>query len=310
MANQNVRRINPLEVGIDLIINIVESFSEDMEKKAGWDVSGLKLLGDGVKTKTLSFLNENQSLMPFFETGLKTMIFAAMPSIGIEGKTAVNALLDLYTDGVRKAMSEQDDNRSEAIIAQSGASFKSGMTKTLDEAAKHRKAKPSYAAIVQQLEDHEKNHLLLWVGWMDREAKDHYKTWSEYKGQIASIEELRYLLSIMRTWLEDTTVARLDYLRMVYGKESNLAESVQDSLRRIANGEETPQTKAIQKKIDSVHTSLVRDRHETEAMLAAQQRMYGTGRPRTRRTVPTAATPAPTAQQRGWLARTFPRLFR
>jgi hypothetical protein len=275
-----LRRFNPVEVGVDLLINLMESFSEDMEKKAGWDVSGLSAFGKSARAAVLEVLSENKPLLPFFETGMKAAIFAALPTLSTESRTAINSLLDLYTDGIRKAMAEKDDDKSEALVSTASANFKLSMTRLLDDAAKQRKAKPVFSELLRRLTDDEANELVEWEAWMAQHSDESRKHWLGLRGNISSDAELRRILNRrVQGDLGATTTSRINYVVTAYEKPKTLAEEAAETVRLLATGEDTPQTRAIRERIQGMEAELVRSCRETEAMNAARERLYARNRP-------------------------------
>jgi hypothetical protein len=271
-----LRRFNPVETGIDLLINLFESFSEDMEKKAGWDVSGLGALGAGARARVLEFLSANRSLLPFLETGMKVAVFAAIPGLSPESKTAVNSLLDLYTDGIRKAMAEKDDDKSEALVATASANFKSAMSKLLDETAKQRKAKPRFDSLVDELDPIAFEEYAQWTAWMSAHPQPALEKWNGLRDQIPSVSMLKRLLEIADGEdMETKTNARMAFLASMYSRNPSLTDTAKKTAYAVLRGESTPQTHAIEQYAQNVHSRLRQNARHMKTRNKNERKRYG-----------------------------------
>jgi hypothetical protein len=229
MANPGpkIRRFNPVETGIDLFINLLESMSDDMEQKAGWDVSGISLLGPNLESKVKAFIATNKSLLPILETGMKAAIFAALPHLSHESRLAITSLVDLYTDNLRKAMNEHDDGKSEALVAQASANFKSGMTKILDEIAKARKSKLPFIDLLPKLDQSERDEILAWIEWMGTHDPSSHKKWIEYRDRLGSLEIVRQMLRRRELGeFSETTKKRMAFLVGTIGKNPTIVDDL------------------------------------------------------------------------------------
>lgn len=233
------RRINPAELGIDLLLNFLEQYSDDMGK-LGWGTPAvLGGFGIGARQALRDFLSSNPSALPFLETGVKGLVFAAAPNMGPETKLAMNALFDMYTDKVRRTLTENDD-KAEAQIGVASGAFQAEFRKIMEDAKKKAAAKKPWHVIEAEWGDQvaatnaaKRKELDAWVKDMRLHSRTEFGRWEALKHKIDKTERLVYLMSLPA---ED----RIAHLEMAYGTPPSVMETVQ----AIARGETTSETVA------------------------------------------------------------------
>lgn len=259
---------NAGQVAVDALSEFIELIIEDLGP-FGLDATGLTTVKDLLKKVGL----DNTYVIHTADTGVRLALRGFLHDKPLLRETLIG-VSDAYFD---KLKSLPDKPTMEQVQRAKGEATKSGTAKLREYIAK-KNAKPSFEKLYTQLTPAEQATLSAWVAWMNINEKQQYKEWLKLREKIGSIDILR---SVLATQPEPNpngtpvtkaqqTSARILLLEGIYATNPTMM----DTLFAVANGEKTPHTEALERRVQSALTDRKAKAADAAKTLAATKKRY------------------------------------
>lgn len=272
MAKPNAAANVAQKVQSDKARNIWNYFFNSLEtqlsrlKAKGIDVTGISLLPPFLRTHIENALRNVVGLggLDIAKTVVEGTLATTIADTRI--KNPLLKMTDVFFDAARdKVMSEADPIKAQAELkTATDATFESKEWKDLEKYLQEKSPKAAFATIEARLKDVLRIKLLDWALWMAKYDPKSYKKFLFYRDKIDNESRLKFVLAIKAAMTDVmklptppanpppgyNQMIRDTRKRIAYLEETLPGPSWHEILMSAAKGEKTPQTRALEDRLE------------------------------------------------------------